>query len=186
MLAILLLIASFTRLAIVAPLGGEPAAARAATQVNWYQFQFAANHPGFNPFETTLGAGTIGGLVQLWKSGGDPGSGYYLQGSPAVVRGLLYAGASGAPPGVFALDTTTGSLQWHYDVPTTSSPAVANGLVYFGGYITDYGVYALNASTGALVWKFSLSNLIYASPAIANGVVYLDSPDGNLYALTVC
>src|ERR1035437_4035088 len=43
---------------------------------------------------------------------------------------------------------------------------------------------ALKTSTGALVWKYTTNGgIIFSSPAVANGVVYIGSEDGNLYAL---
>ena len=52
--------------------------------------------------------------------------------------------------------------------------------MYVGSY--DNNVYALNASTGALLWKYTTANNVESSPAVANGVVYVGSGDGNLYA----
>ena len=46
-----------------------------------------------------------------------------------------------------------------------------------------YDVYALKASTGALLWSYATGNGVYSSPAVANGVVYIGSDDGNVYAL---
>jgi outer membrane protein assembly factor BamB len=45
-------------------------------------------------------------------------------------------------------------------------------------------VYALDAKTGALLWKLHPPGCcVISSPAVANGVVYVGSDDGNLYAL---
>ena len=73
-----------------------------------------------------------------------------------------------------------------------SSPTVSNGLVYVGSH--DGKVYALNASTGMVgenselhndvVWSFTSGNMImFSSPAVADGVVYVGSYDSNVYAL---
>ncbi len=43
-------------------------------------------------------------------------------------------------------------------------------------------LYALNASTGALLWKYTTGSLVQSSPAVVNGMVYIGSIDGNLYA----
>ena len=44
-------------------------------------------------------------------------------------------------------------------------------------------MYALNASTGAKLWSYTTGNSVLCSPAVANGVVYIGSDDGFLYAL---
>ena len=46
-------------------------------------------------------------------------------------------------------------------------------------------MYALNASTGARLWSFDSGNFnhVFSSPAVANGVVYIGSDGGALYAL---
>ena len=43
-------------------------------------------------------------------------------------------------------------------------------------------MYALNAATGARLWSYTTGNSVYSSPAVANGVVYVGSYDGNVYA----
>jgi outer membrane protein assembly factor BamB len=53
-------------------------------------------------------------------------------------------------------------------------------VVYIGSY--DHHVYALNASTGALLWGHPIGYLVRSSPAVANGVVYVGSRDGKVYA----
>ncbi len=43
--------------------------------------------------------------------------------------------------------------------------------------------YALNASTGALLWKYRTGGPeVESSPAVVNGMLYIGSDDGNLYA----
>jgi hypothetical protein len=46
----------------------------------------------------------------------------------------------------------------------------------------DYSVYCLNASTGALVWSYATSGTVFSSPAVVDGVVYVGSEDGKIYA----
>jgi len=97
----------------------------------------------------------------------------YLDSSPAVANGVVYAGAN-------ALDARTGTLLWsHSGVEVFGAPAVADGVVYFAAY----NLYAFNAKTGAKVWRRPLGYYpSYSSPAVAGGVVYLGSDDHNLYA----
>ncbi len=95
--------------------------------------------------------------------------------------------------GVSALDASTGNLLWNHTVGSIdqSSPAVANGVVYVGSDIsgpnpsnrTDSGnFYAFNATTGAIIWSYKTGEAVLSSPAIANGVVYVGSNDGKVYA----
>jgi hypothetical protein len=44
-------------------------------------------------------------------------------------------------------------------------------------------VYALDTATGAVLWSFTTGSLVLSSPAVVNGVVYVSSFDGNVYAL---
>jgi outer membrane protein assembly factor BamB len=46
-------------------------------------------------------------------------------------------------------------------------------------------LYALNAVTGAKLWGYGVSSVHYtmsSSPAVANGVVYVGSNNGKVYA----
>ena len=51
--------------------------------------------------------------------------------------------------------------------------AVANGVVYVGSQ--DAHLYALNASTGALLWQYTTAGVVFSSPMVANGMVYVCS-----------
>jgi len=52
--------------------------------------------------------------------------------------------------------------------------------VYVGSF--DTNVYALNAETGTKLWSYTTGSVVFSSPAVANGVVYVGSDDGNVYA----
>src|SRR5580704_12943410 len=127
-------------------------------------------------------------------------TGGQLVSSPAVANGVVYIGSGDS--NVYALHASTGAKLWSYTTGAgvESSPAVANGVVYVG--YDDDNLYALNASTGAKLWSFATGGgsecifgvpqppgflnapcKIFSSPAVANGVVYVSSTDGNLYAL---
>jgi len=53
-------------------------------------------------------------------------------------------------------------------------------MIYFGSY-DDY-VYALNAGTGEEKWKYETGDKVYSSPAVADGIVYVGSSAGHVYA----
>jgi outer membrane protein assembly factor BamB len=87
----------------------------------------------------------------------------------------------------FGLPKSTGALG-QIDYP----PSVANGVLYLGtvadpvfggGYL-----FAVNARTGATLWNASIDKTgvageggFYASPVVANGVVYVIGQDGQFY-----
>ena len=75
-----------------------------------------------------------------------------------------------------------------------SSPTFADDKVFVGW--TDGNVYALNASSGSKIWTFttdtsrishpalySIGNEVRSAPTVVNGVVYVGSDNGYLYAL---
>jgi glucose dehydrogenase len=47
----------------------------------------------------------------------------------------------------------------------------------------DNATYALDSSTGGLVWTFQTKDLLYSSPVVVNGVVYIGSNDNHVYAI---
>jgi outer membrane protein assembly factor BamB len=53
-------------------------------------------------------------------------------------------------------------------------------VVYVGS--NDWNVYALNAGTGAQLWSYMTRKSVASSPAVANGMVYVASWDGRVYA----
>jgi len=61
-----------------------------------------------------------------------------------------------------------------------SSPAVAAGVVYIGSF---HEVDAFDAFSGAPLSHFLTGGFVQASPTVANGLVFVGSGDGNVYAL---
>ena len=47
----------------------------------------------------------------------------------------------------------------------------------------DRYIYALNAETGCEVWKYMTGSGIMSSPSVADGIVYVGSDDGSIYAI---
>ncbi len=110
----------------------------------------------------------------------------YFISSPAVANGMVYI-ASDNIVDLYALNATTGDKVWNFTSPYSiiSTPAVSGNLVFM---VSSSYVFALDASTGAEVWKYPM-HPVYApngnepsSPAIAEGIVYVNSFDYNLYA----
>jgi outer membrane protein assembly factor BamB len=104
--------------------------------------------------------------------------------SPAVANGIVYIGSEDG--NLYALSASTGTAIW--TLPTgnalgDSSPAVSGNVVYFGAFGNPEGIlYALDASTGAILWQSMTSSSIDSTPAVANGLVYITSYDGYVYA----
>jgi outer membrane protein assembly factor BamB len=117
-----------------------------------------------------------GNLYALNASTGTLVWDYPSGGSTAVTDGVVYAPSLA---GLNALNASTGALLWNSSL--FGSPAVAGGVVYFGGS-GDNNLYALNASTGASLWSYTTGGTVETRPAIANGVVYVGSDDGKVYA----
>ncbi len=125
--------------------------------------------------------------------------------SPAVVKGVVYAGSTDC--NLYAIDADTGNLKWKFETKgwVVSSPAVDSGTVYFESY--DSNFYAVDASSGQLKWKFQTGgerhytgkhlhylqpaaesmpdpwDVYLSSPSVWKGAVYFGSGDGNVYAL---
>jgi eukaryotic-like serine/threonine-protein kinase len=105
-------------------------------------------------------------------------SSVYLDNAPTVANGMVYFCDGNAT--CYALNAASGAFMW--SVPLAGSvqwsPAAAYGLVYISTDTPANTLYALNASTGAMVWSYTnASESFFASPVVANGVVYLGSQD---------
>ncbi len=46
-------------------------------------------------------------------------------------------------------------------------------------------LYALNARIGDRLWSYATGGYVESSPAVVNGVVYVGSWDGNVYAFSL-
>lgn len=110
---------------------------------------------------------------------------------------LLVFGSVGPDDGVYALNASTGTLDWRYQTskvdsfdvgagPTLSAPGnngFASGVIYVTG--KDKVVYALNLTTGRKIWSYSLvknSNADVSTAALDGNALYVGSNDG-VYAL---
>ena len=112
--------------------------------------------------------------------------------SPAIADGVVYFGSDDY--NVYALNATTGIPLWNFTTGDMleTCPAVANGIVYICS--NDHLIYALNATNGTPIWSVheysqywpptaSNSSYVYSSPAFSNGILYVGSFDGLVYAL---
>jgi outer membrane protein assembly factor BamB len=125
--------------------------------------------------------------------------------SPAVAGGAVYFGSS--DNFLYSVDERTGRLKWKFNAhgDVGSSPAVCDGVVYVVSL--DGNIYAVDAATGVQRWSFATAgerrnsgngidyaapatemmpdpwDLFLSSPAVSDGVVYVGSGDGHVYAL---
>lgn len=92
---------------------------------------------------------------------------------------------------IFALDSNSGSLHWHFTLNQVlrssvidgvgGSMALADGRLYIGDYRGT--VLCLDALRGQSIWRFATGGQVLGTPIVAAGVVYIGSDDGNFYAL---
>ena len=70
---------------------------------------------------------------------------------------------------------------WRELTPLTYSyPATANGVVYIGA--RDNQIHALDIESREEIWSYPTKGFIDAAPAISDGVLYVPSDDGYVYA----
>lgn len=82
---------------------------------------------------------------------------------------------------VQALDPATGRFLWRHG----TAGAVVGALVYANGLVIDgAGRYleVLDAKTGERLYSYEMGDLIYASPSLSHGLIFVGSTDGQLYA----
>ena len=75
------------------------------------------------------------------------------------------------PAWTFSVNDATGE----FPSEVTGYPIVSNGCVYFGsnaGQLSPGWLFAVEADGGQLVWKKKISNGVYSTAAVANGIVY--------------
>jgi len=140
-------------LAVLAALG----LASAASAASWTTFGFDPERTSFDPLETSLGPGEVGGLHQLWST--DLGG--VISDQASYVNGLVLVGTEQGDE--YALDAATGNVVWKrflfrrtttcHDTPGgrygVSAPAVvdpATNRVYVAA--ADGKLHALDLATG--------------------------------------
>jgi outer membrane protein assembly factor BamB len=118
-------------------------------------------------------------------------TGHYVHASQAVLNGKVYTGADDGY--FYCLDADTGEELWKTsaggfftnfmnpgEAKPGSSPIIVGNSLYCGS--KDANLYCLSLD-GSVKWKFSTDNAIIGSPGYSDGVVYIASTDGYLYAV---
>jgi len=90
----------------------------------------------------------------------------------------------------YARDADTGKTIWKTNLGapifaasaiSTPSPTSTQATVYIG--CTDGTLWALDATTGKKLWSYKTGGSIWLDPWIPDGILYVASDDGTLYAL---
>ncbi|PVX24400.1 MAG: hypothetical protein CW691_07715 [Candidatus Bathyarchaeum sp.] len=157
------------------------------SSTNWSMFHHDLTHSGYS----TSTAPMLANL--LWNYTTIPnypdGSGEGVSSSPVVADGYLYFGGE---INVYCLNASSGEKVWIYLTSGYggATPAVAGGYVYvcvaamYQDFPSNTSVVCLDALTGSKVWNFTTSALaVQSSPAVADGYLYIECYDGNIYCL---
>ena len=109
------------------------------------------------------------------------GSGF----SPVVYKGKVYVTADSSLY-VFSADLSSVVTQAAIGAYFSHASAIVNGILYVAS--SDSMVHAYKAAGCATppcsdIWHTTTTGMMYATPSVANGVVYAGGIDGKLYAL---
>ena len=118
----------------------------------------------------------------IWKVTYD---GYSVIPKPVLYNGLLYVCTSYNTPWIYCIDpsgkgdVTETHVKWSHQkqVPHTPSIIVRDDLIYM---VSDRGIGScLDAQTGEVVWQERIGGNYSASPIYTNGLIYLQSEQGD-------
>jgi len=127
--------------------------------------------------------------------------GSWVESSPVIREGVVYIGSSDALK-LFAFDLATGEELWQFKTDGWSwgAPVVTNDTVYIGGISAspyyfpgvelEPGFYAVDRESGEVRWNMTpgpiegyITGGVFASPALADDVVFVAALDGTIYAV---
>jgi outer membrane protein assembly factor BamB len=106
-----------------------------------------------------------------------------IQSSPAIADGTLYVGSRDAS--LYAVDLAGRRPRWTFEEGTAwvvASPVV-RGTRVFSGRSSAGTVRALDRATGEERWAVETGGLVFASPVVVGGTVYVASESGTVLAL---
>jgi outer membrane protein assembly factor BamB len=103
-------------------------------------------------------------------------------GSPAVSNGVGYT-VNQQNGSVLAFDTTSGTVRWRVELGGIPRPLAVAGSVVYAGIDEENTIYALDIATGAELWRLPVDGAIDGSVAVADGVLYVNTVVGSIYAI---
>jgi outer membrane protein assembly factor BamB len=116
---------------------------------------------------------------QAWIYSSPNGMGFS---APSVAGGLVIAG--GFDGLVYGIKANDGTLAWSVEtgstLPITSAPGIANGIVYVGN--ANGQILAMDAASGATQWTAPFSGVAAFGPIVNNGMLWLTTALGEVYA----
>ncbi|MBA62953.1 MAG: serine/threonine protein kinase [Planctomycetaceae bacterium] len=120
--------------------------------------------------------------TMIWKVRYD---GYSVIPKPVYKDGLLYVSTSYNTPWIYCIDPsgagdiTDTHVKWSHQkqVPHTPSIIIVDGKLFM---VSDRGIGScLDAKTGEVIWQERIGGNFSASPILANGLIYLQSEQGD-------
>lgn len=123
-----------------------------------------------------MAAGCTSDFEKLWEFG----TSSPIYSTPLVVEDLIVFGSES---GVMNAVDRNGRTRWQFQTASSgifAHPQTDGKLIFFGA--TNQTFYALDFN-GQLRWKYITRDRIKSDPVVENGVVYLTSYDGHVYAL---
>ena len=105
----------------------------------------------------------------------------YVQSSPNVAEGIVYAGSRDG--NLYALAADTGRIIWTLATgdKIRATPTIDQGTVYIGSW--DKLLYAVDAQTGQIRWASPVGGQVQSTAVVANGLVYSASRKASVVAL---
>lgn len=115
-----------------------------------------------------------------------------------VENGIVYVGtaATGNSIRLYALHASTGSLLWSYSAQAETPVLLtaSDGVVYYAEIMGIAGdnfnehITALRSSNGSVMWRLPIAaadGYARGTPAVSNGVIYIGTNNGSMYAVRV-
>ena len=137
----------------------------AQSQVNWPQYLHGNQHSSFSPDATAITAKDAATVKEVWNwmpaAPPIPQLGYILYASPSVYDGVIYIGADNGT--FYALNEATGAIIWQR----------------FFGYVSRLSCPGDQQGYFGFVSTAAVAN----DPVTKSPTLYVNSPDGYLYAL---
>jgi outer membrane protein assembly factor BamB len=138
---------------------GRSATSSFLIQTNWSKYRFGPANTGYNPYENVIGPSNVAGLKTAWTGATGTVQGDVITSSVAVAGGVAYIGSA---------DSQAASKLYAFSAAGTTNCSGTRKTCkpLWTGAIQPFG------------------NYIVSSPAVANGVVYVGSEDGIIYAFS--